>query len=187
MEFTNEQKLIISLLTDIHAKLAIEDSLDPDFVQRMVSSGQGWALEWKYPGLFEESNDDPENVKYVADVLEMWSALEDSFKALDANGRKVLSETAGPFGRDVKFPGFDGNNEHELLSIARIFVDDLDRWSEFSGRVNNSHMRTTDGYRRMLAAFKDIRAGKLSDNDYGLLGAEHLGEVLSGRRHPENG
>lgn len=181
MEFDNQQKLIITLLTDIHAKLAIQDSLDPDFVQRMVCSGHGWALEWKYPGTFAGSGNDPEEVQYVADVLEMWSTLEESFKALDAEGQKTLSDTAGLSGRNVKFPGFDGNNEHELLSIAKIFVDDLEQWSEFSGRVNNSHMRTTDRYHRMLADFKDIRAGKLSGNDSSLLGAKHLGEVLGSR------
>lgn len=186
MEFTNQQKLIITLLTDIHAKLEIEDSLDPDFVQRMVAGGQGWALEWKYPGVFEESSEDPESVKYVSEVLEMWSVLESSFNAFDAQELKVLAGAADPFGKDVKFPGFDGNNEGQYLSIARIFVNDLGLWSEFTGRVPNSHMHTTDGYRRMLGVFEEIRSSKFSDHDYGLLGVEDLAQVLQERRHPSN-
>lgn len=186
MEFSNQQKLIITLLTDIHAKLAITDSVDPDFVQRMVTGGQGWALSWKYPGIFEESGEDPESVKYVADVLEMWSALEDSFNALDESGRKALAEAAETFGKDVKFPGFDGNNEHEYLSIARILVNDLDRWSEFTGRIPNSHMHTTDGYRRMLSVFDEVRSSKFSNHNYGLFGVDDLAQVLQGRRHPSS-
>ncbi|MEB0308342.1 YfbU family protein [Pseudomonas sp. 10B1] len=186
MEFTNQQKLILTLLTDIHAKLQISNSVDPDFIRRAVNEGQGWALAWKYPGLFEESDDDPEDVRYVADVLEMWSALEDSFNALNMEGRGQLAAAADPFGNDVKFPGFDGNNESQLLAIAQIFVSDLERWSEFSGRINNSHMRTTDGYKRMLAVFDEIRTNKLHNHDYNLFGVEELAQVLNGRRHPSN-
>ncbi|WP_052721941.1 YfbU family protein [Pseudomonas synxantha] len=184
MEFSNQQKLIITLLTDIHSHLEIESDIDPDFVQRMVSSGQGWALGWKYPGLFEDLGDDPEGVKYVADVLEMWSVLEESFKNLDAAGLKALADTSPHSGKDVKFPGFDGNNEHRYLHIARIFVEDLDRWSEFTGRIVNSHMPTTDGYRRMLEVFDEIRSNKMSNSDYGLFGVEALAKVLNGWRHP---
>lgn len=183
MEFTNQQKLIITMLSDIHAKLDIEDSVDPDFVRRAVCEDQGWALNWKYPGLFDESGEDPDSVKYVADVLEMWSTLEDSFKALDAKARDELAAAADPFGTDVKFPGFDGNNEYKLLAIARIFVNDLERWSEL-GQIDNSHMQTTDGYRRMLAVFDEIRSDKSQSHDYTLFTVEEMARVLNGRRHP---
>lgn len=186
MEFSNQQKLIVALLTEIHAGLEIEDGLNPEFVQRAVNGNQGWALSWKYPGLFEETEEDPQTVKFVADVLEMWSLLEISFNALDESGREVLAAAAGPFGAQVEFPGFDGNNESDYLSIARIFVEDLDRWSEFEGRIRNSHMRTVDGYERMLNVFEEIRTAKMNAGDYGVLDAEELGRVLSERTHPSN-
>jgi len=184
MEFTNQQKLIITMLSDICVKLDIQDNVDPDFVRRAVCEDQGWALSWKYPGLFDESGEDPDAVKYVADVLEMWSTLENSFDALDANELDELAAAADPFGKDVKFPGFDGNNEYKLLAIARIFVNDLDRWSEFTGRINNSHMQTTDGYRRMLAVFDKIRSDKNQNHDFTLFTVEEIAQVLNGRRHP---
>ncbi|OWQ35586.1 YfbU family protein [Pseudomonas sp. DrBHI1] len=186
MEFTNEQKLIITLLTDIHAKLEIEDSLDPMLVQRMVSEGQGWALEWKYPGMFEESGETPTAVVFVCEVLEMWSVLEGSFEALDDNQRQALSEAAGVFGRNVRFPGFDGNNEGEYLSIAHILVEDLERWSEFQGRIDNAHMPTIDGYERMLPVFDAIRDRKLDDGNFNGLDVEELAQILNERTHPEN-
>ncbi|WET11858.1 YfbU family protein [Pseudomonas sp. D3] len=186
MEFTNQQKLIITMLSDIHAELQIADSLDPDFVRRAVCEGQGWALNWKYPGMFEDPAEDPENVKFVANVLEMWSMLEDSFKALNAEQRAELAVVSDPFGKDVQFPGFDGNNEYELLAIARIFVNDLERWSEFTGRINNSHMRVKDGYQRMFEVFDGIRDSKYQCHDFGLLNVEQLAQVLNGRRHPSN-
>lgn len=186
MEFSNEQKLIVALLTEIHSELNIQDGLDPEFIQRAVNGNQSWALGWKYPGIFEETDEDPRAVKFVADVLDMWSLLESSFNSLDDDARRVVADAAGPFGRSVEFPGFDGNNESEYLSIARIFVEDLDRWSEFKGRILNAHMRTVDGYERMLEVFEEIRTAKMNDGDYGVLNAEELGRVLSERTHPSN-
>ncbi len=186
MEFSNQQKLIITLLTDLHTHLEVESDIDPDFVQRMVAGGHGWALGWKYPGLFEDLGDDPQDVKYVADVLEMWSVLEESFKALDEQGLKALQDACDVFGKDVKFQGFDGNNEHRYISIARVFIEDLDRWSELSGRGLNAHMHTTDGYRRMLAVFNDVQSERMNNHDYGLLGVEALAKVLNAQRHPSN-
>lgn len=186
MEFTNEQKLIVALLTDIHEKLEIKDSFDPEFVRRMVLRGHGWALEWKYPGVFDEAEGTPEAVTLVCDVLDMWSVLERSFEALDDNQRQALSEAAGDFGRDVRFPGFDGNNESEYLSIARILVEDLDRWDEFAGRIDNAHMRTVDGYQRMLPVFEGARDRKLDSGDFTGLDVEELAQVLIERRRPEN-
>ncbi|EIK96061.1 hypothetical protein PMM47T1_13915 [Pseudomonas sp. M47T1] len=186
MEFSNEQKLIVTLLTEIHSKLEIEDGLDPDFVQRAVVNNQGWALEWKYPGVFEETHSDPQEVRFVGDVLEMWSRLEMSFNALDAAGRADLVAAVPHFGGNVSFPGFDGNNEHEYLAIAKIFVDDLERWTEFSGRILNSHMRTADAYLRMLGVFEDIVSRNSSNGNYGPLSVEELTQVLRERTHPEN-
>lgn len=184
MEFSNEQKLIIALLTEIHSKLDIRDGLDAEFVQKSVRDNQGWALGWRYPGLFEETDEDPHQVQFVADVLDMWSVLETSYAALDKADRNLLAKSADPFGKNVIFPGFDGNNESEYLSIARTFVDDLDRWSEFNGRIVNAHMRTVESYQRMLAVFEVIRKQKMSNGDYGSFDVEELSKVLSERTHP---
>ena len=101
----------------------------------MVSSGNTWALEWKYPGVFQESGKAPAEVGFVADVLTMWERLEYLVGELDARETAELEEKAGPFGRQVSFPGFDGNNEADLLSIFGIFVEHLGRWQCFKGRV----------------------------------------------------
>ena len=184
MDFNNQQKLIITLLTEIHANLKITDGLDPVFVQRMVNEGHGWALSWKYDGMFEGSDDSPESVKYVADVLEKWSFLEESYNDLNASDQKVLAEKADPFGARVKFRGFDGNNESEYRSIAHVFIDDLDLWSGFKGRDLNSHSSTTDLYRRMLPVFDEIRSKRIKDHEFGFFGVEELAAVLNSQCHP---
>ncbi|MBX8484037.1 YfbU family protein [Pseudomonas cichorii] len=178
MEFTNQQKLTITLLADIHEKLGVQGSVDPGFVRRAVNENQGWALKWRYPGIFEDSGENPAEVGYVADVLEMWSVLESSFETLGATDRKKLEKAAGPFGREVRFPGFDGNHEYKHLAIARIFVNDLDRWSEFNGRIPNSHTNTEGRYRRMLTEFTEIREQKNNIHDYSLFDVDEITRVL---------
>ncbi|WP_236235026.1 YfbU family protein [Pseudomonas tohonis] len=182
MEFSNQQKLIITLLTDVHEALGITNSVDPSFVQRMVNSNNGWALSWAYPGLFEEAGETPDQVQFVADVLDMWEAIELAYSNLAAADVTALEQAAPTFGRTPAFPGFDGNNEAELRSIVSILVDDLGRWSTFKGRNTNSHAGTADGYRRMLPVYNDVANG-----GYGFTPTvDQLAAILNERVHPSN-
>ena len=182
MEFSDEQKLIITLLTDIHAKLEIEDSVDPLFVQRMVNENQAWALEWAYPGLFE-SADTPGYVRFVADVLDMWETLERSFSELSVEEKQRLAELAPVFGERVEFQGFDGNKEFRERSVAKILINDLDRWEIFKGRSLNSHMGSIDAYTRMLEVYGQLPDEAKYDRQ---LSPEELAEVMNERVHPGN-
>lgn len=179
MDFSNEQKLIITLLTDIHEALNIQDSVNPRFIQRMVVEEQTWALEWKYPGIFQESEEDKPQIRFVADVLNMWERLEYQVSKFDAAEKAELEQKAGVFGRDVRFRGFDGNNETDEMSITSIFVEDLDRWSDFKGRDFNAHMRLSDAYRRMLGRFAELPYDRE-------LTVDEVASVLYEQTHPEN-
>lgn len=182
MEFSNEQKLIITLLTDIHAKLGIEDSVDPLFVQRMVNEDQAWALGWAYPGLYEKV-ETPAHVKFVADVLDMWEVLEREFLDLSDDDKQRLLELSPIFGRDVTFKGFDGNHEYRERSIAHILINDLERWTGFAGRDLNAHMATIDGYKRMLEVYEGLpEESKLERS----LTVEEIASVVNERTHPSN-
>jgi uncharacterized protein YfbU (UPF0304 family) len=182
MEFSNEQKLIITLLTDIHAKLDIKNSVDPLFVQRMVNDDQAWALGWAYPGIYENV-ETPQNVRLVADILEMWEVLEREFSALSVEQKQRLEELAPVFGGDVTFHGFDGNSEYRERSIARILVNDLGRWTRFEGRDLNSHMPSIEGYQRMLQAFENLPEQAKYERS---LSVEEIASVVNERTHPSN-
>lgn len=176
MEFTPQQKLIIGLLTDIHQKLQITDSYDAKFIQKVVSSDNGWALPWAYDELSSPTSEDPDDVEFVSEVLEMWELLEQSYNALTRAERNELSERAQLPAEGVKFQGFDGNNESDLRSIASILIDDLNRWTHFSGRQLRTPGRTTQMHHRMLDVFRRIIA-----SGGGLLDVERLAEVMNAR------
>lgn len=183
MEFSNQQKLIITLLTDIHAHLGIDNSVDPGFVQRMVRRGHGWALGWAYPGLFEDGIEPPEAVAFVAEVLTMWEAIEETHAGFDQARKDRLAELAPIFGRDPRFGGFDGNHEADLREIVHILVDDLGRWPAFRGRETDSHRILADGYRRMLEVYQRIPNPGYESR----LSVEALAEILNARVIPKSG
>lgn len=183
MEFSNQQKLIITLLTDIHAHLGIDNSVDPVFVQRMVRGGHGWALGWAYPGLFEDGIEPPETVTFVAEVLTMWEAIEEAYAGFDQAQKDRLAELAPAFGRDPRFCGFDGSHEADLREIVHILVDDLSRWPIFKGRNTDSHRILADGYRRMLAVYERISN---NTSHASRLSVEALAKILNARIIPKS-
>ncbi|QQE88106.1 YfbU family protein [Azotobacter chroococcum] len=183
MEFSNQQKLIITLLTDIHAHLGIDNSVDPLFVRRMVQGGHGWALGWAYPGLFEDGIEAPEAVTFVAEVLTMWEAIEETYAGFDQARKDQLAELAPAFGRDPRFCGFDGNHEADLRGIVHILVDDLGRWPAFRGRDTDSHRILADGYRRMLEVYARIA----DSGPESRLSVEALAEILNAKIIPKSG
>ncbi|MBP1126471.1 MULTISPECIES: YfbU family protein [Pseudomonas] len=183
MEFTNEQKLIITLLTDIHAALEIRDSVDPSFVQDAVSSGRTWALEWQYPGIFEGRAETPAQVLFVVSVLEMWERLERSYAELNKESHANIAERAAPFGGKPVFPGFDGNGgDGDAYGTANLLINQMGRWTSFQSHDLNSHMPMSDSYQRMLETLSELDKGHA---DY-YFSQDEIVALLRSRIHPEN-
>jgi uncharacterized protein len=180
MAFTTAEKLQLAMLCDL-AKPETERELDFEFISTAVSNNDIWALDWKYAGLRLEV-ETPTNVRMVCDTLDMWENIEESFDKLGPDDRtRVESESLGA----PRFHGFDGNNETELMHIARLLVDDLDRWSGFKGRDFNSHFPSIDANSRLLIAWRSIRDHKLKKaRDY-KLSADELIAILREHIHPE--
>lgn len=105
---------------------------------------------YHYYDLFNSISDKElsiDDCKFVLDVLEM-------YRGIIFSNRK-LKDSALP---NVYFPGFDGNNETELMAYARFFMIDLDRYDEIkegSGGDFNSHSQMRPKYERMLDKWLD--------------------------------
>ncbi|MBP1317775.1 YfbU family protein [Herbaspirillum sp. 1130] len=96
-------------------------------------------LESQLSPVFEEH-------EFVLDVLAMFRALSRSFEN--------LADKSGIDPQDVRYSGFDGNNETEHLS----FADALFRNGRFVETIRteglNSHSQTIGMYQRMLTAWQ---------------------------------
>ncbi len=181
LRFSKAEMLIVHMLCELYKGVKGKTEIDPDFVREALFGGHTWGLEWQYTGIFHDHVDSSTVLHEVTDILDMWEFLESAFENLDKKGKEQLAKDAEPFGKDVAFRGFDGNNESEHIGIARFFVRDMGRFDRFKGRDLNSHFPSIAGYRRMLDVFRPIRE-KLAGRE--LTGAE-LAEILKARTHPE--
>lgn len=176
MEFSDGEKLILLMLSEIYEKLKIDGEIDPRFVREAIYNESIWALAWKYPGIVGSVREStPPVVSEVMDILEMWELLEFSYNQLPPADKARVQAEVKPSGHDVRFPGFDGNNETEYMGTARVLVNDLDRFVTFKGRDLNSHMHSLETYRRMLEVFSPIR----HSHPQGALNAEQIIQILN--------
>ncbi len=181
-KITDGEKLILSLLGDVHKHLKVKSDLEPDFIMETIYGGHYWGLSWKYSGIFHDHVDNRRNVSEVVNVLEMWSFIEQGYAKLSPKDKARVEKEAEPFGKNPKFRGFDGNNESEHMGIARFMIDKLDRFSIFEGRDLNSHMPSLGTYRRMLGVFEPMRSTMMGRE----LGAGEIISILNEITHPEN-
>jgi len=182
MQISDGEKLILIMLSEIYKELNIKGEIDPEFLQSAISSQNIWGIQWKYSGIPFETQDTPPKVREVVDILDMWRSIERAYKNLSKEDQKKFEEEdVNLFGKDPKFPGFDGNNESEYMNIASFLINELGRFQEFKERSLNAHMPTLETYQRMLHVFEEIR--KTFSNKPMTL--TQLIAVLKERIHPE--
>ncbi len=159
VHFSDGEKMLILMMGDLFKALNVKNpESNPNFLAEVIHGGHYWAPKWDMQGVFHDHVDDPQDVSHVVDVLDMWSFIEEAYDRLTPEQKTALVAEVGEWASDVKFPGFDGNQEGSQMSIARFLVDGMDRFSRFKVRDMNSHCPTFGRYKRMLAIFGPMRA-----------------------------
>lgn len=162
VEFSDGERLLALMMRDLYKKLKVDDGeINADFIAEVIWGGHYWAPKWQMTGVFHGEEDDPRDVSFVVEVLNMWSFLERAYSRMDEKAKERIAAEANPFGTDVRFDGFDGNNEGELMGIADFLINKMGRFEEFQKRDLNSHFPTVDMYKRMLAAFTPMQKSLL--------------------------
>src|SRR6266851_1054341 len=118
MKLSDGEKLILVMLSELCQKLKAWDEKDAKLVQDAIHSGNLWALEWEFSGIFGPSEPSDDALREATDIMTMWAVLERDYESLAPAEKARVEKEAEPFGADVKFDGFDGNGESEYLSIA---------------------------------------------------------------------
>ena len=180
LKFSDGEKLITLMLCELYEHLKIDGDIDPLFVKPALLGGHYWGLEWQYPSIFDAQADSMKTVHEVVEVLNVWRFLERSYANLSEKDKDRVKKETEPFWEDVVFPGFDGNDETEHLTIAQFLINELGRFVEFKDRDLNSHMPSIDEYRRMVRAFKPMRPHLRGRN---FLNAGHIIELLNAQWH----
>ena len=182
VQLSSGEKLILMMLHGLYRHHRVKAEIDPDFVADTIFGGHYWALEWKYPGVFHAYRDNQRVLSEVVDILDMWSFIESAYTRLPQDERAQIEVAAEPFGKNVAFRGFDGNNESEHLGIARFLIGDLDRFDIFKGRDLNSHAPIMGAYKRILEVFLPIRKTLTG----GELSSSQIIALLNAQPHPSH-
>jgi len=159
--FSDGEKLLLLMMSDVYKKLKIDTGFDPDFLDKVISGGHLWAINWHYNDIISSDIDSEVIVNEVSSILSMWSLIEVTLAELSADDQDKFAIQSAQFGLRPKFPGFDGNNEGKHHRVAKLMVDDLGRFDTFTGRSLNSHTPMIDSYRKMLSLFKTLRHNKV--------------------------
>jgi hypothetical protein len=177
LAISDGEKLLLTMVSEIHSATVKNGEIDPGFVKSALSGGHFWGLQSKHSGLYHGHVDSPAVVAEVDNLLGMWSYLESSFEGLPADAQARVEGAVGSNRYDVRFVGFDGNHESAYLHVASFMIGELDRFPSFRGRELNSHMPMLEGYRRKYRAFEPIRARAMGEP----LRAADLIEILRER------
>ena len=158
VNFSDGEKMLILMMSDVYKALKIQNpESSPEFLAQVIYGGHYWAPKWKMQGVFHDHVDDPDEVRYVVDVLDMWSFIEEAYEALGPADHSSVEKKLGSRSSDLKFHGFDGNNEASQIGVARFLVEKMGRFTRFSNRELNSHCPTFAKYNAMLETFLPIR------------------------------
>jgi len=183
MQLSNGEKLIIMMLADISKALKVDGDINVDFVSDAITSGNTWALQNKYTGVFHGEEASDPVVRKVHDVLTAWSNIERSVAELSPGDRQRLEVEAAPFGKNPRFPGFDGNNESEYMSAAAFMIDKLGYYEDFADRGHlNSHSPTVEIFDRMKPAYDEA----WEESGFESLNVDQLIKILNSKKHPDS-
>lgn len=174
VQFSDGEKMLMLMMVDLYKSLKVKGDINPAFLAEVIYGGHYWAPKWDMQGVFHDHIDNPKDLKYVVDVLEMWSFIEHSFNRLSASEQESILANTGRGKAKVQFQGFDGNEEANQMSIAKFLIEVMGRFSQFKDRELNTHCPTYSQYSQMLEKFLSIRQSLAG----GLLNTKQLISLL---------
>lgn len=167
LKLSQKDRLILS------NQYRILEALYPDEAEQfarhreIVESGYELAFDW----IAEHIDNDPmseEACEEVRDILDMYRRMGGSFEQ--------LQDKSGIDPKDLKFEGFDGNNETGHLNFHE-FLAKQGKWAE--SPPLNSHGPMLEMYQRMLEVFRPLKRKVPLDN-------ADIRAILAEKIHPDS-
>ena len=168
LQLTDTERLFLANQYEIIGILKKDDGYTQ--MAENLREGHKWLYEQHATQIADNLPD--EDADHVLTILGIYSDLRDSYKQLtDNSGIEVHA---------VTFPGFDGNNEAELLNFSRALFKNGSYAETIGKDARNSHMPTTDIYRRQIAEWKTLGSPRYP------LSKEQIMKIIDARIHPSN-
>jgi uncharacterized protein YfbU (UPF0304 family) len=168
LELTNIERLLLANQYEILCTLKSDESYSR--MAENLRSGHKWLYEQHAVRI---SDNLPESeTEHVLSILGIYSDLRDSYDR--------LTDKSGIDEHLVKFPGFDGNNEAELLLFARALSQNGNYAETIGKDAKNSHMPTTAMYQRMIVEWKNLGEPRFP------ISRENILRITGARTHPDS-
>ncbi|MGB7651095.1 MAG: YfbU family protein [Gallionella sp.] len=168
LKLTDTERLLLANQYEILGRLKNDEQYE--LMAQTLRDGHEWLYRQYFDVLSENLPD--EKVEHVLAILGIYGDMRDSFKE--------LTDKTGLEESKLTFPGFDGNNECELLS----FTEALRKSRRFENTIGvtakNSHMPTTDMYQRMIDEWKALGSPSYPYS------REQIVAIIASRIHPSN-
>lgn len=157
---SNEKKISLSLKERLQLsyQLKILEKLYPDeaedYAAHRKAVENGYALHYDWMVDYFGKELPAEECEKVIDILDMYATILNSYEALE--------DKSGIDPEEIKFKGFDGNNEAEYRNYALYFMYDLERFNELHVKTtrafgaHNSHRQMLYRYENMLKVWKSL-------------------------------
>lgn len=168
LELTDKERLFLANQYEILA--ALNDDEHYALMAETLMAGH----KWLYDQFFDSLSENLPNSKaqYVLTILGIFGDMKASYDG--------LADKAGIDENSLSFPGFDGNNECDLLGFANSLIKH-GRFEVTLGKTaRNSHMPTSDMYGRMIVRWKELGSPSYPYSK------SAIQEILAVRIHPEN-
>jgi uncharacterized protein YfbU (UPF0304 family) len=179
MKLTRTERWMLANQFKILEKVDPESADYYQECQDIVQKGYEMEYSWISQHVYDEKDClSVDECGELYDILSMHSDLKYSYEA--------LADKSGIDPSDLKFWGFDGNNETKWLGYCRHVCDGHEKkFGELERADNfNSHMPTLDMYRRMLKVWQPISPGKRGISQG--LSADQITEIIKARPHPSS-
>lgn len=167
MELTKKDRLLLFNQLEILKHLNPDEADKYEVDQKIIVNGYKYHYNELVKGFDEEL--DISVSEYVFDVLQMYRSLNNSYAALSVEEKYQIDID------DIKYRGFDGNEEGAYYSYANFLLEDYDRYSEIyeDEKVElNSHRSMIRRYDRMLETWKSF------NNRYSNLTLAQIKEII---------
>lgn len=168
IELTDKERLFLANQYEILAALNDDDHYA--LMAETLKAGHKWLYNQFFDSLSENLPDS--QAQYVLSILGIFGDLQASYN--DLADKSGIDEAA------LSFPGFDGNNESELLSFAHSLIKHGRFESTLGRNVPNSHMPTSSIYGRMIQCWRDLGSPGYPYSK------ETIQEILATRIHPDH-
>ena len=153
---TEKERLFLANQYLILSKLDKDNAEDYKRMVEVVEQGYEYDLNLILESTKHVFPDD--KCRLTLNILQMYFDIISSYEELKRNNNKIdLKEN------DIRFPGFDGNEEPEYLCYARFVLKDpyrFDYIKKYPGDNYNSHFPTIKKYKRCLVVFDEIKQQK---------------------------